>query len=103
MIEFLEFLQWIYLPFIVFEKLSTLELDNLTDASALIKLNITLRVFLLYLRFFYMMVSLNNNLQYLFILVSIFVVTSFQTTANLSEYGVDISYPIHHYIDEKGS
>ena len=27
---------------------------------------------------------------------------SFETAANLSEYGVDISYPIHHYIDGKG-
>jgi hypothetical protein len=61
------------------------------------------RISFIIFEIFYMMVSLNNNLQYLFILVSIFVVTSFQTTANLSEYGVDISYPIHHYIDEKGS
>lgn len=43
-----------------------------------------------------------SKLQYLIILVSIAAVVSFETTANLSEYGVDISYPIHHYIDEKG-
>ena len=47
-------------------------------------------------------VMVHSKLQYLIILVAIAAVVSFETTANFSEYGVDISYPIHHYIDEKG-
>lgn len=27
---------------------------------------------------------------------------SFQSKADTSEYGVDFTYPIHHYLDEKG-
>eukprot|EP01036_Dinobryon_divergens_P025323 gene25323-33854_t len=46
----------------------------------------------------------HSSLQALLLIVSsIPYVLSFQVSANLSEYGVDVSYPIHHFLDEKVS
>ena len=43
----------------------------------------------------------------IFLIVSSFCtvvsnIQTFQTAADLSEYGVDVSYPVHHFFDEKG-